>query len=280
MAKYAKMARWISPAAGFDVVVDVWKLREDSGLRDRLLAIAGSLKGVSAEFLNVLMEKEGVVGMLMVVGNLGLGTKPPMFAAVAQGQFDERAFVGSVRAVIKGEGNVEIEEKKIGDHSLFVEKGANDPFGFMFLDGEHLAVGSELSLMNLFKDVPANVLVHDDMSDSVLFGDLKIGSNLNGFLPPDLHDIGTIEIASRDGRRLAAKIPCKDERDVTDVRMFLEGIRSLLILQGSDNRPLIEMLSGIEIVAGDRFVVLNANFFDMLDSLLTKRSPASLHLLP
>ena len=70
---------------------------------------------------------------------------------------------------------------------------------------------------------------------------------------------------SPNGQMLTARIPCRDQGQAVGVMMFLEGVRSLLMLQAEGNATLVGILKDIVIKNDGSEAVLNANASRLLD---------------
>ena len=271
--KFAKIARWIPPNAEFDVSVDVQKALADAALRDRLASLVKGQDGVASDFVSALLERQSVVGMLMLVGTLGDTGAEPAVAVVAQGGFDEKSFIPAIRAALAA-GRSGIAAEELGGRKLYAESDARDPFGFVVLDREHIAVGSRASLVALFAGPPSVAPKTLDVVDAVVFGRFTFGPRLIGLLPQGFAPVTKIEFASTDGKSVSAKIDGGSVEKAQDVRMFLEGIRALLLLQEEGNPALEGILKGVAIDNSEGSVTIACEILPLLDLWVPTNEPA------
>ena len=262
--KFAQIVRWAPPAAEFDVAVDVQRLLAAPELSARLAGIVKGQSGLAAEFVAALLEKQQVVGMLMLTGTLGAPGSEPLVAVVAQGGFDEKTFIPAIRQILAG-GQAGLVAEAVAGRTLYVESDAREPFGFMILDGEHIAVGTRAALAALFAGGPQAAGPAPAIPDAVLFGHLTVGPRVAALLPPGLPQVPRIEFASADGTSLVATIPGGTIPQAQDLRMFLEGSRSLLMLQEEGNAALERILKGVAIDNRDGAVTIRCDILPLLD---------------
>jgi len=246
--KFKKMARWISPTAEFYVAVDTWRMLKDPVSSSYLMKFTGGRDGVAADFIRALLTRKESVGMLMLVGAFSEKKSKPLFAVVAGGFFDEQNIIPTVSSILREGNSRVISESVLRNMTIFYEEdGTDDPFGFMFLDGEHLAVGSRKSLLTLFSGVPSDVVTPGKLPDFVLWGQLKMEPRLMTFLPENFEKLSDITLYSADGKIVTLSMICSDQKGTLDARMFFEGIRSLVMLQNEENKALLNFLEQIRI---------------------------------
>lgn len=247
-SKFAKISRWIPPSAELDIAIDVQKALQDPWLRDRLTAIAGERQGMAAELVAALLEKQSIVGMLLLVGTTGeIGSSEgPSGAVIVQGGFNEAAFIPAVRAILAS-GKAGLSAETVGGRTLYAESDVRAPFGFIVLDGQHIAVGDRDSLVALFREGPTKRAPVTIPENVVLFGHMSFGPRIHALLPPGLSSLSGIEFASTDGKKIVARIAAGNPTQVNGMRMFLEGIRSLLLLQEEGNPALAGILKGLTV---------------------------------
>ena len=262
--KFAEIARWAPPAAEFDVAVDVQRLFASPELSARLAEIVKGQSGLAAEFVAALLEKQQTIGMLMLTGTLGAPGSEPLVAVVAQGGFDEKSFIPAIRAILAG-GQAGLVSEEIAGRTLYVESDAREPFGFMILDSRHIAVGTRAALTALFAGEPQAAGPAPVIPDAVLFGHLAVGPRVAALLPPGLPQVPRIEFASADGKSLVATIPGGGIEQAQDLRMFLEGSRSLLMLQEEGNAALETILRDVTIDNRGGAVTISCNILPLFD---------------
>lgn len=263
-AKFTRMARWISKKAEFFVAVDVPRALANPTLNNRLVSLVHGKEGAAADLVEILVRDKGAVGMLMLVGELANPGEQPTLAVVAQGRFDKETFIPAVRQIL-AEGQAGLVAKAYKGKTFFMESEGRNPLGFVILDNWHLAVGSRDSLLNLFEDTPRESSIRGVLSDEPLFGRITFGPRLSSLVPPELGTLKEINFVSPDGQILTARIPCRDQGQAVGVMMFLEGIRSLLMLQAEGNETLIGILKDIVIKSDGSEAVLNADASQLLD---------------
>ncbi|MFH0800064.1 MAG: hypothetical protein V2A66_07795 [Pseudomonadota bacterium] len=264
-AKFAKIAKWMPPKSEFEVVADVTRMFSDPAISDRLSKAVGGKGGAVAFFVEALMEKRSLVGMLMFVGSLGEAGTPPAVAVVAQGSFDEKVMIPAIRAALSSDRPGFISEK-LGDRTLYAESDERDPFGFVILDREHVAVGMKSSLVALFGEGPAAAPAPAAFgpADSVIFGRLVFGPRLRAIVPQGFVPAQGVDFQSADGRNIVARIP-SEEKEAHDLAVFLDGVRSLLILQNEENPVLEGILKGISIRADKQEVAVSCDVAAVLN---------------
>lgn len=273
-AKFAALARWFPANAELVVAADVPVFLQRDDLRAHLTGVMRS-GGAAGELIRLLLEEPGALGMLALVGTLGSPEGTPRIAAIAQGRFDEETFLPAIRALL-AEGRSGLVAEEVGDRTLYTEAGTERPFGFAILDGTHLAVGERAALVHL---LPAMSGRHDDergIPDAPLFGHLVIGPRLRAMLPPELGAIARIDFASPNGTALVARIPCDDPSQAASVRMFLEGVRSLLLLQTAGRSGIEKLVEGFALTDEGETVVVTGSLLP----LITLLAPAPTPLAP
>lgn len=247
--KFAKVTKWISPSADLYAVVDVWRVGESPVLSYRLAELVSGRKDLIGDVVRSILTGQNSIGMLMLIGAFGGGVSPPPFAIVAQGLFDEKTLVPTVRSILEKE-NSRVTTKALGGRTIFTEEDfTEDPFGFIILDREHIAAGSRSALISLFESTPLGITMAgvENMNNFIFFGKLRIDSKIRSMLPPDLGNLSDVVFSSLDGDEVRAVMACEDQKAAVNARMFLEGIRSLVMLQNEGNEALTDMLHDIEI---------------------------------
>jgi hypothetical protein len=254
-AKLAKLAPWLPPGAEFFVAADVPRLLADPALHERLGVLVGGTTGVAAELASALLAHQEVVGLLAVAGNAGVAGSLPQIVLLAQGGFDEASLLAAVRTAMAA-GRAGLVATDLGWTTLFAESDTRDPFGFLILDPEHLAVGDAATLAAFYAQRPtAAQPAASAMADRPIVGMLSIGPRLVPLIPPAVSLPQHIELAG-DAEEVILGLRCRDEAQAKDLRMFLEGARSLLLLQQEMNLPLVAILKALAIGGeGDRVIV-------------------------
>lgn len=262
--KFSEMKRWISPQAEFYFVIDVWKLLERPGLFAALVQLASGEDSVASEFIQSLVKGGSPVGMLMAVGTMGHGEEKPVIAMVVQGQFDDVAIVSSVQSMLGGRAVKEFHATEIPQAIFCDDDGSADPFGFAFLDDKNMAVGTRSGIIQLFKDIPPAGGGDLGNIDSVFFGSLRVGPRIAELIPENISKPKEILFSSPDGKAIDATLPFAEQREAMDARMFLEGIKSLSMMQNEGKRALINFLESISIRSEGTNVYVSGDLFSIL----------------
>lgn len=262
-AKFALASRWIPTAAEFSVAVDVPRALANPLLRDGLSRMVQGGQGVTTDLVAALLERQSVVGMLLLVGTLREPNQTPLVAVVAQGNFDRKTFIPAIRTILaSGKSGLTAEDR--GERTLYLESDERDPFGFMLLDGRHLAVGTRESLVELFPEQAAASPVSPAAPDTVLFGRFAFGPRIKNLLPPGLVPISAIDFGSGDGQTLTATINSGTPGEAASTQMFLEGVRALLLLQQEGNTALTGIFKGIAIENRGSEIVLSCDLLPLV----------------
>lgn len=259
--KFEKIKEWIPAENDFVIVADVSRALLNENVKEKLSnAAADSEDGVSKDIARALLSNSEAVGMAALLGKFGQGKQSPDIAVILQGNFDEGTLVSSVRTILTA-GRAGLAAEKIGDNTIYMESDSRDPFAFVLFDREHIAIGSRASLAALFfkkdgKDEELPAALPKDQPYPVIFGNLKLGQKVAGALPDGMPPIDSIRFESADGVLLLASIPCADAVQAEKLRMFLEGVRSLLIIQEEANTTLASILKNLSIAASDSNVTI------------------------
>ncbi len=262
--KFARLARWIPAGSEFDVTVDVHRALAHPDLRNRLIGIVGSHSGVAAELVSTLLKNQDVIGLLTVFGTLGEGKRGPRFVVVAQGDFDRKVILPAIRSAMS-EGKAGLSAMNTEWSTIYYESNAREPFGFTILDGSHMAVGEKQALEDFVLTEPAPPEATASISDDVIFGHLKIGPRIKSVLPDAIPFPEDISFTSADGVMLTATAPFADELSAMSTRMFIEGIRSLIMIQHENNLPLTNILEGITITTAGSNVHITTKLAPLLE---------------
>lgn len=262
--KFARLSRWIPGTSEFDITIDVPRALENLQLKDKLGRIVRNRIGVAAELVEALIQNEGAIGLLTVTGTVGANDSSPKVTVIAQGKFDKDVILPVIRKVMS-EGRAGLSSRDVGWSTIYYESDSKKPFGFMILDGQHMAVGDKESLEAFFIEEPAEPKPLVRASDDVVFGNVEIGERLKKLVPRMLTVPSSIDFLSKDGAILNASAACENELKAMSVRMFIEGIRSLIILQHENNAPLVGILDGISIVTEGNEIKLSTKLAPLLD---------------
>jgi hypothetical protein len=261
--KFARMARWIPPDSEFDVTIDVSKALANHELRSRLMSIVGSRSGVAAELVDALLISNGSIGLLTVAGKLGQPGTAPQVIVLAQGAFDKDNLLPVVRKAMT-EGRAGLSAQDLGWSTLYSESDERHPFGFMILDGAHMAVGEKAALTSFFLQEPPPPAAMTSIPNEVLFGHLTIGPRLRSLAPGMLHLPESVVFSSADGVTLNANFLCDSAIKATSLSLFLEGIKALLLLQQEHNPALTGILNGLVIGTESTTVTITSKLAPLL----------------
>lgn len=262
-AKFAKISKWLPGTTEFDLSMDVTRAMANPQIKDGISKIVKAKGGLIAELVTAIISKQDAVGMLTLAGNFGEKGATPVFAIIAQGSFDERALIPAIRIALAA-GHAGLASEKLENYTLYVESDARDPFGFIVLDREHIAIGNKASLVALFSKETAKTAAVSKRPDSIIFGHLKFGPRLSALMPQGV-PISSIDFESTDGKSLTAKIPSPTPAEAQNLKMFLEGVRSLLMLQEEGNASLTSILSGISAQNEGSDVIISCNTLPLLN---------------
>ena len=135
----------------------------------------------------------------------------------------------------------------------------------MVLDREHLAVGTQAALKSFYQEKPVASEQAPRYTRAVLFGHLKVGPRLAALVPPAIEAPAGIDLVGSEDGRLAAVLVCRDPQKAQDLQMFLEGVRSLLLLEQEQHLALTSLLKGISIAQESSQVTVASALFPLLD---------------
>lgn len=248
-SKYSKMAKWIPASAEFEASADVKKIIQNPKFAEGLKKFLGDRGGVVGEFARALLAKQDTVGLITLVGAVGDKGAEPSVALIAQGGFDKESFIPTVRKILSS-GHAGLVAEKAGDRTIYLESDVRDPFGFVVLDNNHIAVGNRETLVGFFGSdskfgghVPFQRYVPPEFPEfPFIFGKLVLNQRLTEALPKQIPPITSVEFESADGNKIVATIPCLTAGTAKALRMFLEGIKSLLTIQEAGNEALTRIL--------------------------------------
>jgi len=263
--KFAKLARWIPANADFDVTVDVPRALALPWLRDRLSSAIAGGGGIAADLVGSLLEHQGTVGLLTIAGTVGEKGAAPKLVILAQGAFDGEALQSAVRTAMAA-GRAGLVATSLGWTTLFTESDAHEPFGYLLLDPHHLAVGTQDALTAFYAAPPAAPATRSDLqANAVIFGRATIVPRLAALVPPAIEAPARIEIAGSEDGRISALLQTRGEKQAQDLQMFLEGMRSLLLLEQEQYLALVSLLRGIAIDRSADRVLLSSPLAPLLD---------------
>ncbi len=271
--KFVKMLRWIPAGSEFDITVDVQRALGNPMLKERLMELIHGNTGVAAELVSALVSHENSVGMLALAGTLGNKDEEPRVVVLAQGKFDEGVILPAIRSAMV-QGRAGLASQDLGWATLFTESDVRDPFGFIILDKHHLAVGTRDSLLAFYGEKPPSAPESiGRLSDAAVFGHAVIGPRLKGLVPPSVQIPQSVDFSSPDGETLFATLHLSSQDEARSTQMFLEGVRSLIILQQEANLPLVDILKGVTISGLGNDVTISSGLMPLID--LWSAIPAS-----
>jgi len=264
--KLKMLAPWLPADRDFYLAMDVPRALGSGPLSEKISAIVSGREGVAALLIRSLIENQNALGMLAVAGKLGdLGEKSDV-VILAQGNFDEKTIIPSIRAAMIG-GRAGLAAQELGWTTLYFEGDSRDPFGFMLLDKRHMAVGRRDSLAGFYETRPeksdaAGVAASDD----VFSGYMSIGERVKGSAPKEIYLPDGAFIKSPDGGQLTITIPCNDPAKAQGVVMFLEGLRSLVAIQErqAGETGLASIVKGISVSIEGGDVILNGEMLPLI----------------
>ncbi len=242
--KFKEAARFLPADADLWIAIDLAALSQHVSLRDHLIALAGDQGGMVGDLSALLLQPAGSMGMAVVVGRMGEEGSPPAFALILQGRFDEASLLPTVRGMLASQADG-MEERPCGERALFVERDTEAPFGFMLLDATHLIVGEARTIEAFFGaggKPAASASLDGVQPQGIIFGALTLGPRLRALLPSIFADIPSVTFASIDLKQLVATLPCTNADEAARLTLFLEGMRSLILLQQQGNQALAAVL--------------------------------------
>lgn len=267
-SKFEKLSKWISRDSDFTMVADVPRMLANEPVRERLALVENSgEEGVAKDLIGALLSRREIIGMLAVVGKFGQNKEEPKVVAIAQGDFKEETLIPSIRAILSA-GRSGLAAENVGKYTVYMESDTRDPFGFVLLDSWHMAVGSKDSLDWLIGQNPPFEKMLAPFPGGVapaIFGRLIMGPRIVGVLPQGMPTIESLGFESADGENLLASIPCADADQAKGLRMFLEGIRSLMLLQEEGNAALVSILKGLAIGDNGPEVTISGSVSAIMD---------------
>ncbi len=271
-SKLGMLARWMPADRDFYIAVDVPRALSNGPLSDRVSAIVAGKEGVAAELISALLENHDALGMLAVAGRLGeLGAESDV-VILAQGNFDEKTIVPAIRTAMSA-GRAGLTAQNLGWATVYSESDSRDPLAFMLLDKRHLAAGRRKSLISFYETKPEDKGIDKSFEiDDVLSGYVAIGERMKSSAPKEIYLPDAAYIRSADGIQISATIPCKDPAGAQGVLMFLDGLRSLVMIQQKPEGEtgLAAVVKGLGISVEGNDVVLKGELLPLI-SLWTER---------
>lgn len=263
-AKFARLSRWLPAGTDFDVTIDVPRALTNPALSERLGEITARNNGVAAALISGLLTHQNAVGLITIAGTLGDRTTPPRAIVLAQGNFDEKVILPSIRTAMAA-GHAGLASEDLGWTTLFSEADVRDPFGFIVLNREHLAVGSADALRTLFAKKPEPRSEFARSSDAVLFGHVTVGDRLKEIMPSTVVIPASADFMSLDGTTVRAWFPTAGAQEAQALQLFLEGVRALILLQQEENPSLAPILKAIGITVDGNGVAVESPLPLLLD---------------
>jgi hypothetical protein len=262
--KFSRLAQWIPEGTEFDVTIDIPRALTNPATRERLMNIAHKNSGVANELISALLNNEKSIGLITLSGRLGDKDLPPQVFALAQGDFNKDVILPAIRSAMAND-KAGISAQNLEWSTLYYESDKREPFGFMLLDSWHMAVGEKKSLEAFFLTKPRAAEGIRRMSDDVIFGHIEIGNRVKSLLPNTLALPDSLDFSSTDGAMLTARMLCENQVKAMDARMFLEGVRSLMLLQHENNATLVSILEGITTTSDTSAVLISTKLAPLLD---------------
>lgn len=261
--KFAKLSKWMPKTAEFYMVVDTNRILENEAIKDSLVRVLSGTPGVAAELAGMLISKQSVVGMLALVGQVGERGEVPQLAIIAQGAFDEEVMIPAIRTILST-GHAGLVAEDLDGRKLYSEGDVRDPFGFVILDKNHIAVGDKSALTQFYsKNFKAMPSMFGSQS-SAIFGHVTFGSRFKSIIPSNIQLSG-MDFESPDGSSIVARIPCADPAEAQNMKMFFEGVRSLMLLQEDKNPFFAKILNDISIESSASDVTIKGKVENIID---------------
>lgn len=263
-AKFVKMSRWVPAASEFDITIDIPRALANEQLRAHVMKIVKGKTGVASELVSALVNNEKAVGLMTAVGTLGNKDEIPKIAVLVQGRFDEKVMLPAVRAAMAA-GRSGLSSENIGWTTLYTETNEREPFGFMILDKEHLAIGSRDALLAFYSQQPKLVESIGRLSDATIFGHAVVGPRLKAIMPQTLEIPQSVDFSSTVGQSLIATFHVASQEEAANIGMFLEGVRTIMMLQQEQNIPSTKILQGISITNAANEVTISTDIPPLLE---------------
>lgn len=258
--KFAMIDKWIKPSSDFWAVADIPQMLKDEQVGAPLRAYLTERHGLAGDLVESVLNGQSGVGMVALVSDFVGANAKTSAVLVMQGNFDKKVLAVSVKELLKKEGE-EVAEEELAGRKVYFEK-SEDPFGFMFLDENHMAIGSKSSFVTFFGEAPFKVEEVGSEELPVIFGKIGISDRVKPLLPHELAEIKEISFASTDAKTITADINCSSEEKASSVRMFIEGMRSLMMLK-NEGLPLAASLQKIKVTSNGTEVYISSGVTDV-----------------
>ncbi len=258
--KIAKISRWISSNSDFEILLDVWRLMQKPEVASRVMAVLDEEEGGVYDLLKAFLMRNSSIGMLMFQGGFdGSGEAiQPKFIAVAQGSYDKGEMIEAIVSTFRDTNIKPIDVEGMNGNRVYCDD-LDMQFCFSFLDDEHLAVGYRVSFDEFVAGLPSNIRLPKEISDSIIAGQVTKAPKFAG-----QGKVEELYFWSDDGQNLFAVLPYKSVAEALDVRVFLEGMRSLLIMQNEGREGILKILKGIKIYDENKNVFIELNILNLI----------------
>jgi len=254
--KFLKMEKWLPKDVELIVVADLHRYLDQPGAKARLSMrideMSRSWSGDGGVLSNLMAQAEKI-GLAAFAIGLDPERKEANALLVIQGNFQESAFVDSVKKQLAKEGQELIKEE---DHSvtIYAESASEEGFAFAFPDRLHVMLGPKSEIIKLIEQESAGQLESPEkdrwasVGDTVvLFGRFKITPRISRMLPEQLQGLQEASFSADALLTLNVNIPCVGPKQAEDVVMFIEGSRiSFLLAQRKDN-VIVNMLRQVRV---------------------------------
>ena len=264
VTKFSKAMKWIPNETEFFLALDVDRALANEKLKKCLEEFAANNNGAVGDLVRSMLGKNGLLEMIVVLGDLGEGFDHPEVLAIAQGDFANNNFVADLKKVLNEAGS-EIEELQVAGRTVISETSA-ESFGIAELDDEHIMVGERGLLSSYLERANGKPSLGErEFSKAPLFGRLIVGKRFAKLAPEDLSMVKEIEFVSPDGGTIYADMPCKDSTEALKLKVFLVGARSVLLIRAEGNESLKRIIEGVTIGGSGSNVLLSINLSTLLD---------------
>lgn len=247
--KFAKASKWLPQNSDFFLAIDTKRALAIPGFKEGLTRIIGKDEDLLNDFISMLITKEDAIGMIILTGNFSKDDTEPLIALIAQGNFDEKVMIPAIRAILAA-GKSGLVSEPFGGRTLYFESDSRNPFAFVVLNKNHIAIGTRSSITKYFSDESKAITEFKPDPASYVFGTLLISEKMRTNIPKIFAGIEYVNIKNTADNQIAATIPISTPEGSNDLRMFLEGIKSIFLLNEDTGEALKGVLNEITIKAG------------------------------
>lgn len=264
-AKFRRIEKWLPRDAELIIVVDMSRLAGRPDIAARIAALvlrANVIDGFDGGIVGPVLANPQGIGMAAGALCLGGASDAPYAMAVIQGALDRSAMVGRVQTQLAAENARLVTEEAEGTR-IYFETPSDAPFAFAFPDAHHLIAGPKEAVVRLLMsektpsagDLRAHWPAPRD--DGMLFGRLAFTDRLRSVLPPQIANLDEVLIYADDELNINLVIPCDAARQAQDITLFVEGMRTLYLLDGRAQSIVASIMRGMRITNQDNAVVVH-----------------------